>query len=54
MEVREKMQKGKTNEMDLAKTFAMVKPPYLSAKANHVLNYYSNEKSGKFSRQHKI
>jgi tetratricopeptide (TPR) repeat protein len=52
MEVQEKMQKGKTNEIDVAKTYAMVKPPYLSAKANHVLNYYSNEKSGKFVDQH--
>ena len=52
MEVREKMQKGKTNEMDVAKAYAMVKPPYLSAKANHVLNYYSNEKSGNFGDLH--
>lgn len=52
LEVRDKMKKEKTNEIDIAKAFAMTKPPYLSAKANHVLKYYTDEKSGKFSRQH--
>lgn len=51
IEVRDKMKKEKTNEIDIAKAFAMTKPPYLSAKANHVLKYYTDEKSGKFSRQ---
>jgi tetratricopeptide (TPR) repeat protein len=54
IEVREKMRKEKTDEIDMAKAFAMTKPPYLSAKANHVLKYYSEEKSGKFSRQHSL
>ncbi len=53
-EVHDKMTKKNTNEIDIAKALAMTKPPYLSAKANHVLKYYSDEKSGKFSWQHSL
>jgi hypothetical protein len=54
-EVHDKMAKkgSKKNEMDIAKVFAMTKAPYLSAKANHVLSYYMDNKDGKLNYQFK-
>ena len=50
-EVQDKMRKKGTNQLDVAMAVEMTKPPYLSAKANHVLNYYTDEKQGKFTNQ---
>ena len=51
-EVRAKMSKKGTNQADISKIIAMTKPPYLSAKANHLLNYYTDEKDGKFTYEY--
>jgi tetratricopeptide (TPR) repeat protein len=52
-EVQDKMRIKGTNQLDIAKALEMTKSPYLSAKANHVLKYYTDEKNGKFSNQWK-
>ena len=50
-ELNSKMTRKGTNKVELSKVVSMVKPPYLSAKAQHLLNYYTNDKDGKFAEK---
>lgn len=52
-DVNRKYTDSKTGKVDPAKVIAMSKPPYLSAKASHILKYYLGDKGGRNSYQSK-